>query len=1248
MSRKKWTQEQLQAITARDCNTLVSAAAGAGKTAVLVERIIRKVTDETNPVDIDKLLVVTFTKSAAAEMRERIGAAIARELNNNPESHHLNRQLTLLNRASITTLHSFCLEVVRQYFYRIDLDPSFRVADDAEAVLLRSEVLEELFEDGYASGNPDFLTLVDAFGGDRGDDYLQEMVLRLFDFARSMPWPERWLEQLAERYRFPEGFPLEQAPWGNTVMRWVELQLQGCLSKLERAVKLAESPGGPFIYRESLIDGRGLIKNMASACDRSWLELYNLFGAMQFSTLRACRDRETDETLKNEVKRLRDEVKSCVNDIRQEFFSRPPSELLADLNKMAPMVQTLSRLVTEFAKRYGEAKAARALVDFSDLEHYCLNVLMEPESSPDRLVASTVACELRDYFAEVLVDEYQDINGVQEVILQLVSRQGSGSPNLFMVGDVKQSIYRFRLADPTLFLEKYINYPREDGMSDRGIDLTKNFRSRREIINAVNFVFRQLMTGRIGEITYDGRAELACGAHYPGDSQNRWNYPGCVELHLLDKNPAAADGFLDGDNVSGIEDDIIELDSFQREARVVARRIKEMVTSGEDGTGPEFSIYDTRLNDYRPVQFRDIVVLLRTTRNTANIFMEEFRRLGIPSYADLNTGYFEAIEVDAILSLLKVLDNPRQDIPLAALLRSPIVGLNAEELANVRLRDKDGDFYDAVRKSAELQENDIDKKLRWLLDRLEKWRTMARQEPLSDLIWRVYNETGFYAYAGGMPGGTQRQANLRALYDRARQYERTDFKGLFRFLRFLERFKESGTDLGTARALGENENVVRILSVHKSKGLEFPVVIVAGLGRQFNFNDLRQKAVFHKELGLGLPVIDLDLHLTYPSLAHSAIKKQLHLDLLSEELRILYVALTRAREKLVLVGSVHDLEKSAARWCQNIDCQGWSLPDTDLASAKTYLDWICPSLARHPHGMPIRELARAEISPEKALDDPSDWVVCVPTVDRSLVEAHKSTEDNEQLLESVRHFRPVEVGGMYTELIDKLLNWQYPFTNMVGKPAKISVTELKRRFHDETVDEESFSPYSAFVAKRPRFLQPSTGLTAAEKGTTMHLVMQNIKLDGDLTEEGITGQLTEMVESELLTKEQFQSVDVRAIAGFFSSPLGIKVLNSENVKREVPFTLAISAGEIFKDLGSGTEDKILVQGVIDCIIDEGDGFVIIDYKTDTIGTETAEEILNRYRGQLDLYSTAVEKIFQKPVKERYLYLFAAGKEVSYP
>lgn len=1241
MSKPRWTNEQLAAIEAGGCNLLVSAAAGAGKTAVLVERIIKKITDECNPVDVDKLLVVTFTKAAATEMRERIGTAIARELNRNPDSRYLNRQLILLNRASITTLHSFCLDILRQYFYRIDLDPVFRIADDTEAALLRIETMEDIFERYYAAGDPGFLALVDAYGGDRDDHYLQEILLTLYDFAYSTPWPEYWLTNLAGVYRCGEGLPPEASDWAGTILQWLELQFSGCRVKLKRAARMASGPKGPAEYYDNLTEDIELVDRLTQALIVSWSELYTVINSLDFGKLNPCRDKSVDEDVKKKVQKLRDEVKNAINGIKADIFSRPPEELAADLIKVAPHVEMLSQLTIEFAKDYRKTKAAKSLVDFSDLEHFSLQILMDEGSTPEKVIPSTAAYELREFFTEVLVDEYQDINGVQEAVLQLVTGEDSGGPHRFMVGDVKQSIYRFRLAEPALFLEKYRTFPRSEGYVNRGIDLKKNFRSRPEVVNAVNYIFRQIMTERAGEIVYDSKAELVCGAEYPSGIEGINTAEGPCELYILEKNSAGNE--LDPE----AEHELIEtmdLDAVQREARLIAGRIRDMVCGGD--SGPEFYVFDHKAANYRPVQYRDIVVLLRSTRNMANTFLEEFRLFGVPAYADTGTGYFEATEVETMMSLLKVIDNPRQDIPLASLLRSPIVGLKAEEMASVRLQIQGTDFYEAVVKSAELGETSVDLRLREFLQKLEEWRTVSRQSPLSELIWLLFNETEYYTYVGGMPGGVQRQANLRALHDRARQYETTSFRGLFRFLRFIEKFQNTGSDLGSAVAVGENEDVVRIMSIHKSKGLEFPVVIAAGLGKQFNTADLKKKAVFHRDLGLGLPVVDTNISLTYPTIVQKAIKKRLHMEMLAEEMRILYVALTRAREKLILVGSVKDIPKNAEQWSENVAHDDWSLPDAGLVSAVSFLDWICPAVARHSNGEQLRKLAGSDIKPVgPPAVDLACWEIYISDMNDSLLAIPEEPVENFDLLEVIRHSRLVPVDEKYKTVLNRNLSWQYPFQKIVGKPAKASVTELKRRFEVALNAEEDYSPYRATVLRRPAFLQKSQALSPAERGTAMHLAMQHLELKGNLSGQGIREQLLTMVSDELLTYEQVEAVDVVAIEAFFLSPLGQRVLSAVEVRREVPFTMAIPALNVYPDVKQ-SEETVMVQGVIDCLIDEGDGYVIIDYKTDWINDEGKDKLVRSYQGQLEFYATAVEKILQRPVKEKYLYMFSVLKVVK--
>lgn len=1237
MSKGLWTAEQWEAVTARGSNILVAAAAGAGKTAVLVERIIQRITQAEEPVDIDRLLVVTFTNAAAAEMRERIARALARALNENPRSRHLQRQLTLINRAPITTLHSFCLELIRQHFYRLDLDPGFRIADDTEAALLRLEVLEDLFESYYEESHPDFLALVECYGGERDDGSLQDLVLRLDDFSRSQPWPQDWLQKVAKAFRLPSGTALEDLPWCEELKNTISLKLSQGEKCLLRALDLCRQPGGPANYEATLRDDLATFSQLQAACSLSWEEMSEAFQGVQFSRLKRC-DKDVDEQLKQEVAGLRDQAKKLVTQLKNTYFQRTVQEYLDDFQRLAPLMDFLVRLVSHFQEAYWQAKLKRGLVDFNDLEHLALKLLLAEEATPEKPLPSPLALELQERFVEVLVDEYQDINGVQETILRLISRQGSSAPNLFMVGDVKQSIYRFRLAEPGLFLEKYGAYEK-DALLGRRIDLARNFRSRRQVVEGINFIFRQIMTPQLGEMAYDAKAELVYGAPYP-EEEGANSVAGPIELHLIDRKTPEPPEPWPEEEEEGAETE--ELDGIQLEARVVGRCIKKLLGLER---GEPYQVYDVKAQSYRPVTYRDIVVLLRATQNSAAIFMEEFRQLGIPAYAELGSGYLAAPEVEIMLSLLKIIDNPRQDIPLAAVLRSPLCGvgqgLTAEQLGQIRLSSPQGDFYQAVQQKAQ-EDDELGRQLAHFLAKLEEWRTLARRGTLADLIWTIYRETGYYDYVGALPGGIQRQANLRALHDRARQYEKTTYRGLFRFLRFIERLQDSGSDLGTARALGENEDVVRIMSIHKSKGLEFPVVFVAGLGKKFNFTDLNRELLLHKELGLGPNVVDPQSRLSYPSLPKLAISHRLRWEMLAEELRILYVAMTRAREKLFLVGALRDLEKAVGRWCrQGAEEKEASLSAASLASAQCCLDWLVPALSRHRSGgKTLRERAGSE---GLTWEDPSSWEV-VFWEKQELQEATKAAPSQQEVWQKVRDLEPVEVEGPVPDVSPRL-SWVYPHRVLTRIAAKLAVTEVKGRFDPER--ESSLPPSSPplAVVERPKFMQQKASLTGAERGSALHLFMQHLDLQRQHTREELEGLLDRLEAQEILTPQQREVIKLEQVLEFLESPLGRRLRQARVIYKELPFSLMLPAQEVYPELEE-TEEQVLVQGVIDCLAEEDQGLVILDYKTDWVTEEQVDKIVATYRGQLNLYARAVEKILRRPVREKYLFLLSLGRAVE--
>ncbi|MEH7224910.1 helicase-exonuclease AddAB subunit AddA [Bacillus sp. JJ1566] len=1237
----QWTDDQWKAIVSSGQDILVAAAAGSGKTAVLVERIIRKILSDQHPIDVDRLLVVTFTNASAAEMRNRIGEALEKALKEDPASLHIRRQLSLLNRASISTIHSFCLEVIRKFYYLIDIDPGFRIADSTEAELLRDEVMEELFEEHYSNlENTKFFDLVDRFTNDRTDVELQNMIRKLYEFSRAHPTPNEWLKQIVEDYRVDDQ-TLDQTPYIPYLLADISLQLEGAKANLEHAMDLIRMPGGPAPRAENIEADLEQIHRLLHAKNHSWTALYHEMQSLVFGRAKPVKGDEYDENLKDQVTKLRDDSKKLVEKIKEDLFSRPPESYLDNIKEMQPSIEMLVQLVIEFGEKFQKVKEEKGLVDFSDLEHYCLEILRKEGTSTDGIVPSEAALEYRIKFEEAFVDEYQDTNMVQESILKLVTKDGEATGNMFMVGDVKQSIYRFRLAEPMLFLSKYKRFTQSGDNTGLRIDLSKNFRSRAEVLDGTNYLFKQIMGEAVGEIEYDDDAELKLGADYPQSNQM------AAELVLIDKNGQETESY-EHDEDSEDEEGIVyfdeaELETAQLEARAMARQIKDMISSG-------FQVFDRKENRMRSITYRDIVILMRSMPWAPQI-MEEFKQQGIPIYADLSTGYFDATEVAIMMSLLKVIDNPYQDIPLASVLRSPIVGLEADELAKIRNYEKNSPYYEALKVFLKEASSDdpTQTKVTHFYHKLETWRNRARTGSLSDLIWQLYRETYFYDFVGGMPGGKQRQANLRALYDRARQYEATSFRGLFRFLRFIERMQDRGDDLGTARALGEQEDVVRLMTIHKSKGLEFPIVFVGGLSKQFNMMDLNKKYLLDKELGFGTKYVNPTLRISYPTLPMLAIKKKMHLELISEEMRVLYVALTRAKEKLYLVGTVKDLGKQLGKWQATLQNKEWLITDHTRAGAKSYLDWIGPGLIRHKDAELLRGDELVEGLPADIVNHPAKWEIrTIPAVELQKIEVGEETK-HEQMEAAIKEGKPIPVSSDVSERIEHQLTWEYPFKSAANKRSKQSVSEIKRQ--RESMDEHSdvaFLPrFRSASADRPRFMQQKS-LTPAERGTAMHMVMQHVELSKSIDVESVREQIQRMVHNELLTQEQADVIDVESILGFFESGIAQRMLASDNVRREVPFSVAIPAFEAYADWSDEQQENVLIQGVIDCIFEDEKGIVLIDYKTDTITgkfrsfEDAKPELKARYRVQLELYSKAIEHIWRKPLNERYLYFFDGG------
>ena len=1259
MSENKWTAEQLDAITEKGCSLLVAAAAGAGKTAVLVERIIRRITDETEPVDIDRLLIVTFTNAAATEMRERIAEAISAALEINPGSKNIQRQLTLLNKASITTIHSFCLDVIRSNFQRIDIDPGFRIADETEALLLKLEVLNGLFEEQYEaeSGNGDFYELLECYGGNRDDQALQDMVLNLHGFVQSSPWPRRWLDEMTERFNANEAEDFGETPWGRVLLEAAALELEGLKQTVSQAVEALDSARGLEKYRDVFVedlrsitalgDGSSLSHGQpegdGSFIQPSWDELYQRFQCLEFSRLPAA-GKDCDKEKQEYAKGIRDDVKARLKKIREIIFSAGSVEILGDLRSLYPLMKCLSRLVSEFDERYAARKAGKSVVDFNDLEHFCLEILSEKDEYGN-LAPSEAALGYRERFAEILVDEYQDSNLVQESMINLISRADTGRPNVFMVGDVKQSIYRFRQARPELFMEKYGAYSMEKGELYRKILLYRNFRSRREVVEAVNFIFKQIMSERVGELDYTDTEALNPGAVFAENVDESADVGGVAELHIIQTGgdeEAAAAGSGDGDEREEAPGDPEEEDLpdvIQCEARLAAERIKELMRL--DGQGREFRVFDRAKKVYRAVEYRDIVILLRTTRNWSGVFLEELASRGIPAFADTGAGFFKTSEVQVALSLLQIIDNPLQDIPLLSVLRSPICGFTTDELAELRLADKKLPLFEALQKLAAHGGGEAPVKAAGFLGRLRAWRDMSLYMPTDRLIWQLYNETGYYGIVGALPAGEQRQANLRILFERARQFEETSYKGLFNFISFIDKLKGSRGDMGSAKILGENDNVVRIMSIHKSKGLEFPVVILAGCGKRFNMQDMNKSILLHQELGFGPDVVDHRSRLSYPSAPKQAIRQKIKVETLSEEMRILYVALTRAREKLIITGATSDIQKAAAKWMQCAGVREGKLPAHEMLKGGRYLDWIGPALMRHKSCSGMRDAAGIGSEFRGTLiEDPSLWRIRLWS--KSGIQAVRQEEaqnerDFMRWLDSAED-APDKKG--LQEAVAARLGWVYPYIKASGVPAKLSVTGLKRRFEAAPAEDIGSLPESLpQLVKKPRFLEDRKGLSAAEAGSALHFVMQHLDFGWSIED-----QIRDMVEKALLTATQAQSVDTEMIRRFLASPLGRRMLAAGEIYREVPFNMEIPCRELYPDAAEEAvkDEAILLQGVIDCYFEEPDGIVLLDYKTDFVPDGRTDMIRERYKVQIGCYVRALELLTGRTVKERFIYLFRSG------
>jgi len=1095
------TKEQTRAINTRAPQILISAAAGSGKTAVLVQRILSLLSEGK---DIDRLLIVTFTEAAAAEMKERISEALTKSLETETNSKkllHLMRQTSRLPAASISTIHAFCLRLVKDHFHILNLDPAFRVGDQTELSLLQSQIMESLFEESYEK-IPAFDSLVETFGGGKTRDVrLDELIRRLFDFIESQPFPE----ESVKRY-----LNINFSDYITIIKEELAVSLSPTIQALNRACELCRLPDGPEKYLVTLYEDEALIKRLLFLIESgaSLEEIHKNFTESSFGRIHTYRGKEKDlinDDLRQQAKDIRDkEIKKRFDNIKKRFLFASPAKMQEDVKRLQPIIKSLFNLTLEYRARYSAEKQARNLVDFSDLEHYTIKILSDPQ-----VIAK---------YDEVLIDEYQDINEVQEWILSAVK-----TPSRFMVGDVKQSIYGFRHAQPKLFVEKYKN------PDIQSIVLSKNFRSRPSVLDSVNFFFRHLMTE--GDIVYDDEAALYPGLEFPQSG----NYT--TELHVADAAPQEED-----EEKSEIK--------IRQEARLIAKRIHELVGQ----------------NQYR---YGDIVVLTRSIRSVAAVLTEELKQQGINAVAESPGGFFGTPEIMTALSLLRVIDNPRQDIDLLAVLR--LRGFSADDMLRIRLNSNNKDFYDCL-----LAYAGLDTRVAELLADIERWRKKAVVLPISRLIGLIYEDCQLLYRYGAMPGGAVRQANLRLLLEKAIQYESTSFSGLFHFVRYAE-WLQSRSEDDAAMLIPDDDSLVRVMTIHKSKGLEFPVVFVSQLGRQFNKMDERAGVVLHPKLGLGAMYTDLELRTrsnTIPRLALSLLRQR---EAVAEELRVLYVAMTRAKEKLILTGCLTNLPEKLEQWKL-----------FSLREAKNYLDWLMP------------------------------WVL-----------------EGSEHVKLTLHYEALEAGDMaFEETIPKMQKrTKKPPSNEL--PSKLAISELKRIYALETSpDSTAYEHDDIFEA--PQFYREASGkIDPLRMGTILHTVVEHIDLNRDTNAAAIKTLISSLATKGLLSQEEAQAVDISKLEGFINSPLAERMRKAKHLHREVPFVIGLKPQEIYPEEKS--EDAILVHGIIDCYFETAEGeIVLVDFKSDA----RPETLHRRYATQMKIYRRAIEQATGKPVAESLFYSFA--------
>ena len=1291
-----FTEKQQQVIDARGCSLLVSAAAGSGKTAVLVERIVRMVSEGEHPVDIDRLLVVTFTNAAAAEMRERISKALNDRLAADPENEHLQRQTTLLHNARITTIDSFCLFVLRNQFHTIGLDPGFRIAEEGEGKLLRQDALEEVLEAGYAAGEAGFLRCMEYFSSGSRDTAVEEIVLKLYDFAMSTPFPEQWLEERKIDYCVPETAAMpaaegesgregektakepdgmesgsfEEIPWVRELMRQTRLLLTGCVEKLTEAIHLCEEPDGPYMYGELLEEEREMVEGLAHKCEGGgeYDGLFTAFAGVKFGRLSSKKDAAVSSVKRDAARGIRTEVKEQLGDLQKKYFFKTKEQILRQMETCRRAVESLVDLTLAFKETFDRKKRDKNLLDFDDIEHFALSILVRREENGICAPTET-ALEYRSHFHEILIDEYQDSNLVQEYILACISGEEEGRYNRFMVGDVKQSIYKFRLARPELFLEKYAAYGKQstgDRITGKKIDLHQNFRSRREVLNTTNTIFEQIMGQDVGGIVYDDLAALHQGAEYPVQAGSAAeDHPNETELLLFTESEKPEELLTDGTESPDVSEygegqaAGREITVKEQEAYGIAAKIRELLR--------KFQVTDKESGALRRVSYRDIVILLRTTSGWDEVFKRVLEEEGIPVHMTSRTGYFAASEVQELLHFLRVLDNPLQDIPLYGVMHSCLGGFEEEEIALIRAACPGEKYlYDAVKACAAGGPGEtvtacqiphrLSEKIRYFLEQINHYRELSVYLSVQELLQTILRETDYPNYVAVRPEGSKRRANVEMLLVKAADYEKTSYFGLYHFLRYMEQLEKYEVDYGEAGLQDENADVVRIMSIHKSKGLEFPVCFVSGLAKGFQTRETSGHLVLDIDAGIGVDYVEPDRRVRSRDLRRNVLAEKIKVDNLAEEMRILYVAMTRAKEKLILTGTVKSPKKAADSLIPLWKKPGLLLPYDVLTGRGSFLELLLAALARNrcmdgfyracglepETGNPFRE---RDMSIRVTL---SGWQ---DTVEEKLGETIRMEERKRRLLLSdpSKDVDPV----LMAKLSESFL-YQYPYENLRELYTKTTVSELKMAgmreetdFSFQLYEEETVVPYL------PGFLEAEKKVSGSMRGSAFHKVMELFDFteltkeaagDRETVEELLKRQIAAMRQTGRLTEAYYEAVSLRKITAFLMSEAAVRMgtaARAGKLHKEQPFVLGLPANRLREDFPEG--EKVLIQGIIDVFFEEEGRYVLLDYKTDAV--QTAEELVKRYHVQLDYYAEALEQFSERRNTEKILYSFKLGEEI---